>query len=51
MVQPFLDIAFPFLVWYNNPFEVIECEDNMQNELIDLQNDNDVTMFMVNIKV
>ncbi|CAI9719803.1 Hypothetical predicted protein [Octopus vulgaris] len=32
--------------WYSNPFEVdaVDCEDDVREELIELQNDNDTTM-------
>ncbi len=47
MVERFQDIiTLPVPVWYNNPFDVqvIDCENDVQEELIDLQNDNDSTM-------
>ncbi|CAI9725975.1 Hypothetical predicted protein [Octopus vulgaris] len=46
MVGQFEDvIAVNIPNWYSNPFEVdAVCEDDVQEELIELQNDNDATM-------
>ncbi|CAI9717402.1 Hypothetical predicted protein [Octopus vulgaris] len=47
MVEQFQGvIALNIPKWYSNPFEVdaVDCEDDVQAELIELQNDNDTTM-------
>ncbi|CAI9725051.1 Hypothetical predicted protein [Octopus vulgaris] len=47
MVERFQDvIALNIPNWYSNPFEVdaVNCEDDLPEELIELQNDNDATM-------
>ncbi|XP_029639576.1 uncharacterized protein LOC115214517 [Octopus sinensis] len=47
MVERFHDvIALNIPIWYNNPFEVEadHCEDDVQEELIELQNENDATV-------
>ncbi|XP_014776827.1 SCAN domain-containing protein 3-like [Octopus bimaculoides] len=47
MVGQFQDVIVVNIPnWYSNPFEVdaVDCEDNIQEELIELQNDNDATM-------
>ncbi|CAI9726368.1 Hypothetical predicted protein [Octopus vulgaris] len=47
MVERFQDvIALNIPNWYSNPSEVdaVDCEDNIQEELIELKNDNDATM-------
>ncbi|CAI9719909.1 Hypothetical predicted protein [Octopus vulgaris] len=47
MVEQFQDvIVLNIPNWYSNPFEVdaVDCENDVQEELIELQNDNDTTM-------
>ncbi|XP_029648494.1 SCAN domain-containing protein 3-like [Octopus sinensis] len=47
MVERFQDvIAQNIPNWYRNPFEVdtVDCVDDVQEELIELQNDNDATV-------
>ncbi len=49
MVQRFQDIiALIVPIWYSNPFEVqaVECDHDIQEEVIQLQNDNDAAMKM-----
>ncbi|CAI9727463.1 Hypothetical predicted protein [Octopus vulgaris] len=47
MQERFQDvIALNIPNWYSNPIEVdvVDCEDDVQMELMELQNDNDATM-------
>eukprot|EP00106_Octopus_bimaculoides_P018132 XP_014785574.1 PREDICTED: uncharacterized protein LOC106880222 [Octopus bimaculoides] len=47
MVEQFQDvIVLNIPNWYSNPFGVdaVDCEDDVHQELIELQNDNDATM-------